>query len=344
MTGSPSPAPPAPGGDDPAPTFSSADCAARLAAFWQAVGQRLPELATGVEPPPAFWDAVLRVVPPPPGVEPRLNDGSWVLPDWLWVMLAPLIPAPPSHAQGGRPRADDHTVAQAIFYILRTGIQWKALPADFGVSASTVHARFQQWRAAGVFLQLHAAALHAYDGTCHIAWDWQVVDGAMTKAPLGGQATGRNPTDRGKLGTKRSLLTDGRGEPLAVDVAGANVNDHLLLAQTLDSIPIPRPAPTPQQPQNLALDKGYDYDRARDAAQQHDYTPHIRTRGEEKLAKREIPDYQPRRWVVERTHSWMNRFRRILIRWEKKVENFIALLQFAFAWHLCRTAANSAPH
>ena len=340
MTGDPSPPP---GSNELGlPTFSAADCIVRLAAFWQDAGQLLAVPNTGVEPPAAFWDAVLQLVPPPSSVEQGLNPGSWVLPDPLWVMLAPLIPAPPSHAQGGRPRADDHAIAEALFYILRTGIQWKALPASFGVSASTVHARFQEWRAAGVFLQLHAAGLHAYDATSHIAWDWQVVDGAMTKAPLGGQATGRNPTDRGKSGTKRSLLTDGRGEPLGVNVAGANVNDHLLLPQTLDSIPIPRPAPTPQEPQNLALDKGYDYDKARCAAQERDYTAHIRTRGEEKQAKREIPDYRPRRWVVERTHSWMNRFRRILIRWEKKLENFLALLQFAFAWHLCRSAANHA--
>ena len=338
--------PPPPAGDPPAPpTLSAADCMQRVADCWRDAGQLLPARASRqtAEATAAFWQAVLRLAPPGAAAEPAAGPGSWELPDALWAVMAPFIPPGPSHAQGGRPRADDRTIATALFYVLRTGIQWKALPRSFGVAPTTVHHRFQEWSAAGVFVRLHAASLHAYDGTCGIQWRWQSTDGAMTKAPLGCQATGRNPTDRGKSGTKRSLLTDGRGEPLAVQVAGANINDHLLLPQTLDAVPIPRPVPTVDEPQNLCLDKGYDYPRTRDTLQERDYTPHLRTRGEEKQAKREIPDYHPRRWVVERTHSWLNRFRRILVRWEKKVDNFIALLQFAFAWHLCRTAAKSVP-
>lgn len=94
----------------------------------------------------------------------------------------------------------------------------------------------------------------------------------MTKAPLGGEATGPNPTDRGKSGTKRSLLSDGRGQPLSVAVTGANVNDHLLLAKTLDSIPIPRPLRTTQDPHHLCLHKGYDYPRVPPILQERNYT------------------------------------------------------------------------
>src|SRR3954454_21760717 len=79
------------------------------------------------------------------------------------------------------------------------------------------------------------------------------------KAPLGGDKTGRNPTDRGKRGVKRSMLTDGRGVPLATVIDGADRNDHTLIRQTIEAIPVERPQPTPEQPQNRCLDKGYDY-------------------------------------------------------------------------------------
>src|SRR3954453_15964357 len=94
-------------------------------------------------------------------------------------------------------------------------------------------------------------------------WTWLALDGAMGKAPLGGEKTGRNPTDRGKRGVKRSRLTDGRGVPLAAVIDGANRNDHTLMRQTIEAIPVERPQPTPDQPQNLCLDKGYDYDECK---------------------------------------------------------------------------------
>jgi putative transposase len=155
---------------------------------------------------------------------------------------------------------------------------------------------------------------------------------------LAGKKTGANPTDRGKSGTKRSLLTEGHGVPIGLVVDGANRHDMKLMEATLASVVIERPEPTPEHPQNLCLDKGYDYPAVRELVDSYGYTAHIRTRGEEKTAKKEIPGYRARRWVVERTHSWMNRFRRLLIRWEKKVENYIAMLHFACAWITFRAA------
>lgn len=272
-----------------------------------------------------------------------LNDvvehGSWFVDDAFWTRVAPLLPTPPSHDKGGRPRADDRAIFAAIFYVLRTGIQWRALPRSFGVAATTVHGRFQEWRADGFFARLQTAGLVAYDNVWGIIWEWLSVDGAMTKAPLGGEATGPNPTDRGKRGTKRSVVTDGRGEVLGIAVAGANRNDHLLLPATLDGMAVPRPQPTSEHPQNACLDKGYDYASARDALEERRYIPHIRTRGEEHRDLRTLPGYRARRWVVERAHSWLNRYRRILVRWEKKAANYIAMLQLACANHAFRTAA-----
>ena len=145
-----------------------------------------------------------------------------------------------------------------------------------------------------------------------------------------GKKTGRNPTDRGKRGVKRSLLTDGRGVPLGVVIDGANRNDHKLMRQTLEAIPVRRPKPTRRQPQHLCLDKGFDYKEPRVLAAEFGFTLHLRSRGEEAWAKRHA-GAKARRWVVERTHSWLNRFRSILIRWAKKPANYLALLHFALA-------------
>lgn len=98
----------------------------------------------------------------------------------------------------------------AIYYVLRTGRQWKALPRSLGAT-STVHDRFQEWCQAGVFKPLWRARLLVYDQQVGLEWEWQVVDGAMSKAPLEQEETESNPTDRGKKGTKRSLLTEGQG-------------------------------------------------------------------------------------------------------------------------------------
>ena len=150
--------------------------------------------------------------------------------------------------------------------------------------------------------------------------------------------TGPNPTDRAKRGTKRSLLTEGRGVPVGLSVAGANRNDFKLTEQTLQAIVVARPEPTPEHPQHLSLDKGYDYDEVRRTVAAYGYTAHICARGEEASAKREIPGYRARRWMVERAHSWLNRFRRLLIRWEKQAQNYTALLHFACAWIAFRAA------
>jgi len=267
----------------------------------------------------------------------RAIGASFRLPDALWERIRPFLPVERPQPKGGRPRNDNRQMLDGIFYVLRTGIQWKALPRQIG-AGSSVHDRFQEWRQAGVFRQLWAAGLLAYDSAQGIVWEWQAMAGAMTKAPLGGAGTGANPTDRGKSGTKRSLLTDGRGVPLGVAVAGANRTDMKMVRATLEAQAGPRPQPTPQEAQNLCLDKGYDFDEVREILAEFGYIPHIRARGEETPAKQQIPGYRARRWVVERTHSWMNRFRRLLIRWEKQVANYLAMLEFACAFIAFRAA------
>ena len=142
---------------------------------------------------------------------------------------------------------------------------------------------------------------------------------------------GAEPDRPGEKGAKRSLLTEGKGIPVGIEHAGANLNDHKLARDTLASIPIARPKPTPERPQGLCLDKAYDNSEVRALLDEFGFTAHIRSRGEEKKQLAREAGFRARRWVVERTHSWLNRYRAILIRWSKKPENHLALLHLACA-------------
>jgi putative transposase len=133
-------------------------------------------------------------------------------------------------------------------------------------------------------------------------------------------------------------LTEGHGVPIGIAVEGANRHDMKLVRETIESIVVDRPQPTQEQPQGMCLDNGYDYQEVRDTLQEFGFTAHIRARGEEAKELKAEAGRRARRWVVERTHSWMNRFRRILIRWEKKAQNYIAFLHFACALIAFRTA------
>ena len=119
--------------------------------------------------------------------------------------------------------------------------------------------------------------------------------------------------------------------PIGLAIDGANRHDSKMVEATLESIPVQRPKPTRKNPQGICLDKGYDYDNVRDLVREFGYTAHIKARGEEAQAIKRQAGFKARRWVVERTHSWMNRFRRILTRWEKKAENYLALLHLVCA-------------
>ena len=266
----------------------------------------------------------------------------WTVSDEFWERVEPLVPPTPSHAKGGRPRMPNRKAFEAMIYVLRTGIQWNALPREMGAS-STVHERFQQWEREGFFERLWEEELAHYDELEGIEWEWHSADGVMTKAPLGKGASGKNPTDRAKMGTKRSMLTDGAGIPLAVAVEGANRHDSKLLVATLEGLMVARPAAPWEQgegaecsEQHLCLDAAYDSEEVRQELAARGYEPHISPAEKNKRAEREAearrhPGGRARRWVVERTHSWLNRSRRLLVRWEKKTENYVAFIHLACA-------------
>jgi putative transposase len=121
------------------------------------------------------------------------------------------------------------------------------------------------------------------------------------------------------------------GGPLAAVVAGANVHDTRLLAATLDAAVVERPQPSEAEPQHLCLDRGYDNPTGRNAVDEHEYVPHIRRIGEEKLAEDGEKRYPARRWVVERTLAWLSKCRAILVRYDKKACNYLGLIKLACA-------------
>ena len=160
--------------------------------------------------------------------------------------------------------------------------------------------------------------------------------------PLGGAATGPDPTNRGKLGTKRHVLDDRRGAPLGLVLSAANRTAMKLADAVLDSVVVPRPAPTRGHPQHLCRDKGFDYPETDQAAQARGYVVHTarrRRRGEPAPLRPWAAAHHPaRRWVIERTNSWHNGHRKLRIRYEKRAANYQGLVELACAlivYRLC---------
>jgi putative transposase len=114
-------------------------------------------------------------------------DPAFLLPDEVWQRVKVAIPPEPPKPKGGRPRMDNRRALDAIFYVLRTGCHWKALPRCLGAS-STVHDRFQLWVEQGVFERMWELGLEQYAAEVGLEWEWMAMDGAMVKAPLGGKS------------------------------------------------------------------------------------------------------------------------------------------------------------
>ncbi len=167
------------------------------------------------------------------------------------------------------------------------------------------------------------------------------------KVTFGGAMTGNNPTDRSKLGTKRHILTDKDGIPLSVVISSANTHDIKLVTNVVDDTVIRRRRPSVHKSktgpirrrrrQHLCLDKGYNSKQEEEELIKRGYVLHIpykKRKGEkdDELKSKLIPNrkkYSTKRWVVERTNSWHNRFRKLFTRYEKKVENYLGLVQFS---------------
>jgi putative transposase len=253
----------------------------------------------------------------------------WELPDELWERIEPILARHYPPAATGRPRSDLRLVIDGVIHRMRSGCQWNHLPRRFGAD-STVHGWFQRFVADGVLVEIWAALVAECEELGAVGWEWQAADGVMGKSRFCGAKRGPNPTDRAKMGTKKHLLVEQDGGPLALAVDGANVNDHKLLEATIDAIVIERPD-SEEVVQHLCLDKAYDNRPTEEVCERAHYVPHIRRIGEEKLDRAGRKAHPARRWVVERTIAWLQRCRGILIRYDKKPENYEGLVQLACA-------------
>jgi putative transposase len=254
----------------------------------------------------------------------------WEMSDPLWERVEPILledAPPPPKRNGGRPRIDWRAAINGIIFRLRSGCQWNKLPERFG-DDSSVHRWFQRWCIRGVFERIWAELVQECDELGAVHWKWQAADAAMGKARFGGDKVGKNPTDRGKNGTKKSLLVERDGGPLGVVIDGANVLDWKLLDATIEAVVVERPDPEEVE-QHLSLDKGYDNPTGHEVVEQHKYVDHIRPIREDRREKRGPGRRKPRRWVVERTLAWLSKCRGLLVRYDKHGFNFLGLVQLA---------------
>lgn len=144
-------------------------------------------------------------------------DDGWRISDALWERIQFLLPPPPPHPLGcHRPAVEPRKAMDAIFFVLRTGAQWKSLSACGFIPGSTAHDWFQRWLGAGVFHELWKMVLVEYDDAIGIDWSWLSMDGSMVKAPLGGEGTGPNPTDRGKKRNQAKPLGRRKRNPVGL--------------------------------------------------------------------------------------------------------------------------------
>jgi transposase len=250
----------------------------------------------------------------------------------VWAQFAALLPdhpaVVPSHPLGRhRRRVPDRVVFAHVVAALVHGSGYERV-ASPGCSDRTIRRRVRAWADAGLGEELHALVLAQYDRLIGLDLDDVAVDGCITKAPSGGEKAGRSPVDRGKQGLKRSTVTDGTGIPLHVVSAGANRHDGPLLAPTLAGLDALRPLPD-----GIAahLDRGYDSAATRDRLAGLAITGVIARKG---LA---APLQAGMRWVVERTHSWMNGYGKLRRCTERsgRVVDFYLFLAAAFVVTRC---------
>ena len=254
----------------------------------------------------------------------------WEVPDELWERIEPIILEEDPPKARGRKRSDPRQMLNGIIFRLRSGVPMEPIAERaWGRQHHSSHLS-----TVGGDGRLAPNVGSPGGGVRRVGWRGLGMAGGRRSHGQGtfwGDLIGPNPTDRGKAGTKRSLLVDGEGGPLSIVVAGANVHDAKLLEATLDAIVVERPQPTEEEPQHLCLDKGYDNPSGRGAAAGHGYREHIRRIGEEKLDASGDKRYPARRWVVERTLAWLSKCRAVLVRYDKKAANYLGVLQLACA-------------
>ena len=254
--------------------------------------------------------------------------------DVVWAAVEPLLGRPPDDHPLGchRPRVCDRLCLQGIVWRLVLGCSWQSVEILLGneVSDTTLRSRRDEWVAAGVFDQIAAEALAAWDRIMGLQLADVCIDGSIHKAPCGGPGTGKSPVDRRKSGWKTSIATDAAGIAVGWAADGANRNDITLFGPTVDQI---AERGLHHDIDTLHLDRGYAGRRA-DAAAAAAGIGDICRPAKRKPAPGDSPaEPAPAplglRWVVERTNSWLSNYGQIRRNTDRKPEHRLAQLALA---------------
>jgi transposase len=254
-----------------------------------------------------------------------------LVPDDLWEILQPLLPppAPRRFRYPGRKRLDDRKALTGILFILKTCIPWEDLPVEMGCgSGMTCWRRLHDWQEAGVWFRLYQVLLDRLEDAGKIDWARAAVDSTFARAFGGVEASGPNPTDRGRPGVKQHVLVDAQGIPLAADTTPANTPEIKELLPLVDCCgPLDEESGQPQhRPKAVYGDRAYDSEPHREELRRRKVEP--------KLAKRNTAHGSGLgvfRWVAERTISWLHGFRKLRFVTEKTQEMQFAFLNLALA-------------
>jgi len=258
--------------------------------------------------------------------------------DTVWAGIEPLVPVHvETHPLGcHRRRIPDRDCFEMILVHLVTGSSWEDCERLCGnkVSDTTARARRDEWEASGVFDAIADEAIRAYDKIIGLDLRDVAVDGSLHKSPAGGEGTGKNPTDRAKLGWKWSVLTDAMGIPIAWTVEGANRNDSVLLVPTLEAA---AGRGLLADIETIWLDRGYDSGLTRERLRDLGIADAVIA----KCRKRGAPSPPTKapmglRWPVERTNSWLSNFGSLRRNTDRKIRHRLA--QFALAVTFLLTA------
>ncbi|MFF3907850.1 IS5 family transposase [Streptomyces sp. NPDC001848] len=258
----------------------------------------------------------------------RGEQPPWIVSDELWARIQPLLPVVPRRTDHpGRKRLDDRKVLSGILFVLYTGIPWEFLPQELGFgSGMTCWRRLRDWNEAGVWQRLHESLLAELNAVGALDWARAVIDGSHVRALKGGPNPGLSPVDRARTGSKRHLITEGHGIPLAVSLTGGNRNDVTRLVPLIQAVPPVRGrrGRPRQRPVRLYADRGYDHDTYRKQVQALGITPVIARRGTGHGSGLGV-----HRWVVEQSFALLHWFRRSRIRWEIRDDIHAAFLSLA---------------
>jgi transposase len=247
----------------------------------------------------------------------RFTMAQPLVSDPLWARIEPLLPPLKRRRfrYPGRKPVDRRRVLTGIIFVLKSGIPWEELPQEMGCGCGmTCWNYLQAWQRAGVWERLHKILLAELREADRIDWSRATVDSTHARALGGGEKTGKNPTDRRKLGTKHHIVTDAKGLPLAVTITGSNVPDVKEVLHAVDAIPnvggkVGHPR---KRPDELYADRAYDSEPHRQELKKRGISPRIPHRRTEHGSGLGVY-----RWVVERTGSWLHDFRKLRLRTDR---------------------------